>query len=110
MTGRKLIVREDERRLVRFKRRVRSNAGVLYIILVTTASVVTSMVITSRKILWNISDATRRVNREIKWLEDKREVKIPPVLEKLADGLEWLSDNVWVLLICAVGGMIYVYS
>ncbi|CAB3993123.1 Hypothetical predicted protein [Paramuricea clavata] len=90
VTKRKLITREDERRFTRFKRWARENAGVLSTLLIASAGVITSMVIVLRKVLWSLSDSSRRTDRKLNELE----TRIPPVFEKVANGLEWLSDNV----------------
>lgn len=107
---RNLTDREDIGRLRRFRRWATKNLGVLSALAITVASILTGTIIASRKMLRSLGDASREINKKLKRIETKQRLDFPPIFDKLASGLEWISENILTVLISVVVGVYTIYK
>jgi hypothetical protein len=108
VTRRKLITREDNRKLTRIKLWARENAGILSALTISSASVIIGLVAATRHILWKVGDTSRGIDKRLNRLE-KGQLKLPPIFSGIAEGLELMGNNVWILVICVAAGILYTY-
>jgi hypothetical protein len=38
------------------------------------------------------------------------QIRLPPVFQKIADVVESAADNIWIVVACAIVGLLYAYS
>ena len=106
---RKLIKRDDNRKLELFKIWARENAGTLSAVLISTTTVIVGLIAATRNILWKVSDSTRKLDKRISKMEGGQ-IRLPPVFQKIADVVESAADNIWIVVACAIVGLLYAYS
>jgi hypothetical protein len=106
---RKLIKRDDNRKLELFKIWARENAGILSAVLISTTTVIVGLIAATRNILWKVSDSTRKLDKRISKMEGGQ-IRLPPVFQKIADVVESAADNIWIVVACAIVGLLYAYS
>jgi hypothetical protein len=106
---RKLIKRDDNRELELFKIWARENAGILSAVLISTTTVIVGLIAATRNILWKVSDSTRKLDKRISKMEGGQ-IRLPPVFQKIADVVESAADNIWIVVACAIVGLLYAYS
>jgi hypothetical protein len=83
---------------------------VLSALAITVASILTGTIIASRKMLRSLGDASREINKKLKRIETKQRLDFPPIFDKLASGLEWISENILTVLISVVVGVYTIYK
>ncbi|CAB3978675.1 Hypothetical predicted protein [Paramuricea clavata] len=106
---RKLIKRDDNRKLELFKIWARENTGILSAVLISTTTVIVGLIAATRNILWKVSDSTGKLDKRISKMEGGQ-IRLPPVFQKIADGVELAANNIWIVAICAIAGLLYAYS
>ncbi|CAB4007170.1 Hypothetical predicted protein [Paramuricea clavata] len=106
---RDLIKRDDRRRLQRLRLWARENAGILSAVLISSSAVIIGLVASTRNILWKVGDTTGKLDKRISELVNNQ-IKLPPVFQKIADGVELAADNIWIIIICAAAVLLYTYS
>ncbi|CAB3988411.1 Hypothetical predicted protein [Paramuricea clavata] len=106
---RDLIKRDDRRRLQRLKLWARENAGILSAVLISSSAVIIGLVASTRNILWKVGDTTGKLDKKISQLVNNQ-VQLPPVFQKIADGVELAADNIWIVIVCAVVVLLYEYN
>ncbi|CAB3987140.1 Hypothetical predicted protein, partial [Paramuricea clavata] len=97
---RDLIKRDGLRRLQRLRLWARENAGVLSAVLISSSAVIIGLVASTRNILWKAGDTTGKLDKRISELVNNQ-IELPPVFQKIADGVELAADNIWIIIICA---------
>ena len=106
---RKLIKRDDTRKLELFKIWARENAGILSAVLISSATVIIGLIAATRNILWKVGDTTGKLDKRISELVN-RQIELPPVFQKIADGVELAADNIWIIIACAAAVLLYKYN
>ncbi|CAB3996380.1 Hypothetical predicted protein [Paramuricea clavata] len=106
---RSLIKRDDIRRLQRLKLWVKENAGVLSALIISSSAIIIGLVASTRNILWKVADETEKLDKKINQLSNNQ-VQLPPVFQKIADGVELAADNIWIIIICAAAVLLYEYN
>ncbi|CAB4010658.1 Hypothetical predicted protein [Paramuricea clavata] len=106
---RDLIKRDDHRRLQRLRLWARENAGILSAVLISSSAIIIGLVASTRNILWKLGDTTGKLDKRISELANNQ-IELPPVFQKIADGVELAADNIWVIIICAAAVLLYWYS
>ncbi|CAB4004127.1 Hypothetical predicted protein [Paramuricea clavata] len=106
---RDLIKRDDHRRLQRLRLWARENAGILSAVLISSSAIIIGLVASTRNILWKVGDTTGKLDKRISELVNNQ-VELPPVFQKIADGVELAADNIWIIIICAAAVLLYTYS
>ena len=106
---RKLIKRDDNRKLELFKIWARENAGILSAVLISSATVIIGLVAATRNILWKVGDTTGKLDKRISELIN-HQIELPPVFQKIADGVELAADNIWIIIACAAAVLLYKYN
>ena len=106
---RKLIKRDDTRKLELFKIWARENAGILSAVLISSASVIIGLVAATRNILWKVGDTTGKLDKRISELLN-HQIELPPVFREIADGVELAADNIWIIIACAAVVLLYKYN
>ncbi|CAB4004489.1 Hypothetical predicted protein [Paramuricea clavata] len=106
---RDLIKRDDRRRLQRLRLWARENAGILSAVLISSSAVIIGLVASTRNILWKVGDTTEKLDKRISELVNNQ-VELPPVFQKIADGVELAADNIWVIIVCAAVVLLYKYN
>ncbi|CAB4003912.1 Hypothetical predicted protein [Paramuricea clavata] len=106
---RDLIKRDDRRRLQRLRLWARENAGILSAVLISSSAVIIGLVASTRNILWKLGDTTGKLDKRISELANNQ-IELPPVFQKIADGVELAADNIWIIIICAAAVLLYQYS
>ena len=100
---------DDNRELELFKIWARENAGILSAVLISTTTVIVGLIAATRNILWKVSDSTRKLDKRISKMEGGQ-IRLPPVFQKIADVVESAADNIWIVVACAIVGLLYAYS
>ena len=106
---RKLIKRDDNRKLELFKIWVRENAGILSAVLISSATVIVGLVVATRNILWKVGDTTGKLDKRISEVLN-HQIELPPVFQKIAGGVELAADNIWIIIACAAVVLLYKYN
>ena len=106
---RKLIKREDTRKLELFKIWARENAGILSAVLISSATVIIGLIAATRNILWKVGDTTGKLDKRISELVN-RQIELPPVFRKISDVVELAADNLWIIIVCAAVVLLYKYN
>jgi hypothetical protein len=106
---RKLIKRDDTRKIELFKIWARENAGILSAVLISSATVIIGLITAARNILWKVGDTTGKLDKRISELVN-RQIELPPVFQKIADGVELAADNIWIIIACAAVVLLYKYN
>ncbi|CAB4011380.1 Hypothetical predicted protein [Paramuricea clavata] len=106
---RDLIKRDDRRRLQRLRLWARENAGILSAVLISSSAVIIGLVASTRNILWKVGDTTGKLDKRISELVN-HQIELPPVFQKIADGVELAADNIWIIIICAAAVLLYEYN
>jgi hypothetical protein len=106
---RKLIKRDDTRKLELFKIWARENAGILSAVLISSATVIIGLIAATRNILWKVGDTTGKLDKRISELVN-RQIELPPVFQKIADGVELAADNIWIIIAYAAAVLLYKYN
>ncbi|CAB3999701.1 Hypothetical predicted protein [Paramuricea clavata] len=106
---RDLIKRDDRRRLQRLRLWVRENAGILSAVLISSSAVIIGLVASTRNILWKVGDTTGKLDKRISELVNNQ-IELPPVFQKIADGVELAADNIWIIIVCAAAVLLYQYN
>ncbi|CAB3999585.1 Hypothetical predicted protein [Paramuricea clavata] len=106
---RDLIKRDDRRRLQRLRLWARENAGILSAVLISSSAIIIGLVASTRNIMWKVGDTTGKLDKRISELVNNQ-IKLPPVFQKIADGVELAADNIWIIIICAAAVLLYTYS
>ncbi|CAB4001810.1 Hypothetical predicted protein [Paramuricea clavata] len=106
---RDLIKRDDRRRLQRLRLWARENAGVLSAVLISSSAVIIGLVASTRNILWKVGDTTGKLDKKISELVNNQ-IELPPVFQKIADGVELAADNIWIIIVCAAAVLVYIYN
>ena len=106
---RKLIKRDNTRKLELFKIWARENAGILSAVLISSATVIIGLIAATRNILWKVGDTTGKLDKRISELVN-RQIELPPVFQKIADGVELAADNIWIIIACAAAVLLYKYN
>jgi hypothetical protein len=106
---RKLIKRDDTRKLELFKIWARENAGILSAVLISSATVIIGLIAATRNILWKVGDTTGKLDKRISELVN-HQIELPPVFQKIADGVELAADNIWIIIACAAAVLLYKYN
>jgi hypothetical protein len=109
VTRRKLTTREDNRKLTRIKLWARENAGILSALTISSTSVIIGLVAATRHILWKVGDTSREIDKRFNMLE-KGQLELPPIISGIAEGLELMGNNIWIVAACAIAGLLYAYS
>ena len=91
----KLVERDDQSKLDLFKKWAKDNAGVLATVLISSAAVI--IVTATRRTMWKLGDESRIINKKLDEMA-KNQIKLPPVFQGIADGLELVGDNIWIIL------------
>jgi hypothetical protein len=94
---RELVERDDQSKLDLFKKWAKDNAGVLATVLISSAAVIAGLVATARSMAWKLGDESRIINKKLDEMV-KNQIKLPPVFQGIADGLELVGDNIWIIL------------
>ena len=94
---RELVERDDQSKLDLFKQWARDNAGVLAAVLISSAAVIVGIVTATRRTMWKLGDESRIINKKLDEMA-KNQIKLPPVFQGIADGLELVGDNIWIIL------------
>ncbi|CAB3976572.1 Hypothetical predicted protein [Paramuricea clavata] len=97
---RDLIKRDDRRRLQRLRLWARENAGILSAVIISSSAVIIGLVASTRNILWKVGDTTGKLDKRISELVNNQ-IELPPVFQKIADGVELAADNIWIIIVCA---------
>ncbi|CAB3978277.1 Hypothetical predicted protein [Paramuricea clavata] len=106
---RDLIKRDDLRRLQRLRLWARENAGILSAVLISSSAIIIGLVASTRNILWKVGDTTGKLDKRISELVNNQ-IELPPVFQKIADGVELAADNIWIIIICAAVVLLYKYN
>ncbi|CAB3985271.1 Hypothetical predicted protein [Paramuricea clavata] len=106
---RDLIKRDDRRRLQRLRLWARENAGILSAVLISSSAVIIGLVASTRNILWKVGDTTGKLDKRISELVNNQ-IELPPVFQKIADGVELAADNIWIIIVCAAAVLVYIYN
>ena len=106
---RDLVKIDERRRLNRFRKWAKDNAGVLSAVLISSAAVIAGLVATARSMAWKLGDESRIINKKLDGMT-KNQIKLPPVFQGIADGLELVGDNIWIILAGAVGAIFLIYE
>ncbi|CAB4006109.1 Hypothetical predicted protein [Paramuricea clavata] len=106
---RDLIKRDDRRRLQRLRLWARENAGILSAVLISSSAIIIGLVASTRNILWKVGDTTGKLDKRISELVNNQ-IELPPVFQKIADGVELAADNIWIIIVCAAAVLLYIYS
>ncbi|CAB3976844.1 Hypothetical predicted protein [Paramuricea clavata] len=106
---RDLIKRDDRRRLQRLRLWARENAGILSAVLISSSAVIIGLVASTRNILWKVGDTTEKLDERISELVNNQ-IELPPVFQKIADGVELAADNIWIIIVCAAAVLVYIYN
>ncbi|CAB4008550.1 Hypothetical predicted protein [Paramuricea clavata] len=106
---RDLIKRDDRRRLQRLRLWARENAGILSAVLISSSAIIIGLVASTRNIMWKVGDTTGKLDKRISELVNNQ-VELPPVFQKIADGVELAADNIWIIIVCAAAVLLYKYS
>ncbi|CAB4003644.1 Hypothetical predicted protein [Paramuricea clavata] len=106
---RDLIKRDDCRRLQRLRLWARENAGILSAVLISSSAVIIGLVASTRNILWKVGDTTGKLDKRISELVNNQ-IELPPVFQKIADGVELAADNIWIIIVCAAAVLLYEYN
>ncbi|CAB4016664.1 Hypothetical predicted protein [Paramuricea clavata] len=106
---RDLIKRDDHRRLQRLRLWARENAGILSAVLISSSAVIIGLVASTRNILWKVGDTTEKLDKRISELVNNQ-IELPPVFQKIADGVELAADNIWIIIVCAAAVLLYTYN
>jgi hypothetical protein len=106
---RKLIKRDDNRKLELFKIWVRENADILSAVLISSATVIVGLVVATRNILWEVGDTTGKLDKRISEVLN-HQIELPPVFQKIAGGVELAADNIWIIIACAAAVLLYKYN
>ena len=94
---RELVERDDQSKLDLFKKWAKDNAGVLATVLISSAAVIVGIVTATRRTMWKLGDESRIINKKLDEMV-KNQIKLPPVFQGIADGLELVGDNIWIIL------------
>jgi hypothetical protein len=94
---RELVERDDQSKLDLFKKWAKDNAGVLATVLISSAAVIVGIVTATRRTMWKLGDESRIINKKLDEMA-KNQIKLPPVFQGIADGLELVGDNIWIIL------------
>ncbi|CAB4027862.1 Hypothetical predicted protein, partial [Paramuricea clavata] len=94
---RDLIKRDDRRRLQRLRLWARENAGILSAVLISSSAIIIGLVASTRNILWKVGDTTGKLDKRISELVNNQ-IELPPVFQKIADGVELAADNIWIII------------
>jgi hypothetical protein len=94
---RELVERDDQSKLDLFKKWAKDNAGVLATVLISSAAVIIGIVTATRRTMWKLGDESRIINKKLDEVV-KNQIKLPPVFQGIADGLELVGDNIWIIL------------
>ncbi|CAB4001518.1 Hypothetical predicted protein [Paramuricea clavata] len=103
---RDLIKRDDRRRLQRLRLWARENAGILSAVLISSSAVIIGLVASTRNIMWEVGDTTGKLDKKISELVNNQ-IELPPVFQKIADGVELAADNIWIIIVCAAVVLLY---
>ncbi|CAB4025366.1 Hypothetical predicted protein [Paramuricea clavata] len=106
---RDLIKRDDLRRLQRLRLWARENAGILSAVIISSSAVIIGLVASTRNILWKVGDTTGKHDKRISELVNNQ-IELPPVFQKIADGVELAADNIWIIIVCAAVVLVYIYN
>ncbi|CAB3987831.1 Hypothetical predicted protein [Paramuricea clavata] len=106
---RDLIKRDDLRRLQWLRLWARENAGILSAVLISSSAVIIGLVASTRNILWKVGDTTEKLDKRISELVNNQ-IELPPVFQKIADGVELPADNIWIIIVCAAVVLLYKYN
>ncbi|CAB3995053.1 Hypothetical predicted protein [Paramuricea clavata] len=106
---RDLIKRDDHRRLQRLRLWARENAGILSAVLISSSAIIIGLVASTRNILWKVGDTTGKLDKRISELVSNQ-IELPPVFQKIADGVELAADNIWIIIVCAAAVLLYTYN
>ena len=105
---------EDISRLQKFKKWAKENIVGLSAIAISTAGIITTIIIGARKAIYKGSQATGKFAKALYNLDKKLGSLIAPILNILAQaislgakGLTWLASNLWVLVIALT---LYIYK
>ncbi|CAB3976965.1 Hypothetical predicted protein [Paramuricea clavata] len=105
---RDLIKRDDRRRLQRLRLWVRENAGILSAVIISSLAIIIGLVAT-RNILWKVGDTTEKLDKRISELVNNQ-IELPPIFQKIADGVELAADNIWIIIVCAAAAAALLYK
>ena len=94
---RELVERDDQSKLDLFKKWAKDNAGVLATVLISSAAVIIGIVTATRRIMWKLGDESRIINKKLDEIANNQ-IKLPPAFQGIADGLELVGDNIWIIL------------
>jgi hypothetical protein len=103
---RDLIKRDDLRRLQRLRLWARENAGILSAVIISSSAIIIGLVASTRNILWKVGDTTGKLDKRISELVNNQ-IELPPVFQKIADGVELAADNIWIIIVCAAAVLLY---
>ncbi|CAB4002826.1 Hypothetical predicted protein [Paramuricea clavata] len=103
---RDLIKRDDRRRLQRLRLWAREKAGILSAVLISSSAVIIGLVASTRNILWKVGDTTGKLDKKISELVS-HQIELPPIFQKIADGVELAADNIWIIIVCAAAVLLY---
>jgi hypothetical protein len=106
---RELVERDDKRRLDLFRKWAKDNAGVLSAVLISSAAVIAGLVATARSMAWKLGDESRIINKKLDEMV-KNQMNLPPIFLDIADGLELVGDNIWIILAGALGVIFLIYE
>ncbi|CAB3978383.1 Hypothetical predicted protein [Paramuricea clavata] len=106
---RDLIKWNDRRRLQRLRLWVRENAGILSAVLISSSAVIIGLVASTRNIMWKVGDTTEKLDKRISELVN-HQIELPPVFQKIADGVELAADNIWIIIVCAAAVLLYKFN
>jgi hypothetical protein len=106
---RELVERDDKRRLDLFRKWAKDNAGVLSAVLISSAAVIAGLVATARSMTWKLGDESRIINKKLDEMV-KNQMNLPPIFLDIADGLELVGDNIWIILAGAIGVIFLIYE